>query len=850
MPPTLLVKGSLRGHPESVPVQVITGWLRRRMPEYGGKTPTQLKDRVIIAKSETGSGKSTVLPVYVFRLLRNERTPPQQEYTGRSVLCTQPRVLTAMTLASDMAAAPYYPDLVLPGTEISGREARGTVGFQTGPITNKPAKGLIYSTAGVLLAQLQAAAMEGDFSPISELYSFIIIDEAHERSLDIDRVLMLIKEYLRSGLRQGGEAAKKLPFIILASATINVERYARFFDLIETEGAAKGMPIESNYFHVVGRQHGIETRWPDVGTNDYIKSAVDAAVKIHLDFPEDPPDQRDVLIFMPGGGESKKVATALEKLRDDKKLDAGGPVAVLVIDREVVNTKGAAFVLVKAPIDTIWGTLERNELYSKERLDEMRTAGLYARRIVISTVVAETGLTIETLKYVIDAGWNRAAEMYQPYGIGGLITRPAAQSRIKQRKGRAGRQFPGVFYPLYTENVYNALPVQQMPDIVTGGIGSLLLTMILGQRFSSRGRDEFRLENIDMLDPPPTDGLLAALDQAIGLGFVSQHSEIREIAKTSIVDGEKIKGKLVGHGFGLTELGEVAVLFPRLELPAIRLLLSAPLWNVAVSDLATMVGIITVCGSRGLGELLEFTTKRRVNESKKPGDEMRKVLSDALAAGLPSAFRTSTGTMGVPPPSRAAEWARAVIQDDLIEAMCIFEGYRAQVARAVVADPKNFYDATEEWCKKHALSIMKLVEITQAREAAMEEMVVAGVNPFWGDHLRLVKTAPTETLQRIQALKRCIYDAFRLNLITQGGDARRKHYQNRFGLEVSASEPSGKMPAAVTPQFTLVGVKKRASQKADPLRWEIAAPLVSVLETDMAETAVAPNPELLDPKEK
>ena len=168
MAPTLLVPGSLQGHPATIPVDFLTQWLRMRMVEFGGDVPKQLSDRVIIAKSETGSGKSTVLPAHVFRLLRDPRTPLKQKHVGRSVLCTQPRVLTAMTLARDMSSSPHYPELTLPVGKLgpTGKaiiEDGGTVGFQTSPITHKPSRGLIYSTAGVLRAQLRSAAASGDF---------------------------------------------------------------------------------------------------------------------------------------------------------------------------------------------------------------------------------------------------------------------------------------------------------------------------------------------------------------------------------------------------------------------------------------------------------------------------------------------------------------------------------------------------------------------------------------------------------------------------------------------------------------------------------------------------------------
>jgi hypothetical protein len=110
--PTLLVPGSLKvpeGAGAIAPVDYIVNWLKTRMSEFGGHG-AELKDRVLIVKSETGSGKSTVLPVYVFRILRSEKTHRGLRYSGPNVLCTQPRILTAIDLARrQVGGSKHYP---------------------------------------------------------------------------------------------------------------------------------------------------------------------------------------------------------------------------------------------------------------------------------------------------------------------------------------------------------------------------------------------------------------------------------------------------------------------------------------------------------------------------------------------------------------------------------------------------------------------------------------------------------------------------------------------------------------------------------------------------------------------
>ena len=501
--PTLLIKGSLKVPADAgdvSPISYIVGWLKQHMPEFGGRGAT-MSDRILVVQSETGSGKSTVLPVYVFRILRSETA--RGRYVGPSVLCTQPRVLTAMDLAQrQVGGAPHYPDMKL----------GDTVGYQTGPFSEKPASGLIFATIGVLAAQLRT--MED--ADIMARYRFIIVDEAHERSREADATLLRLKNFY---VRNSGN--EKLPFLILASATINLSKYTAFF----------GVGGE-NTVHVEGRSYPIVTHWPEQGTNNYPKDSALKAIEIHEKAHSDPADKADILIFVPGNAEIEAVREILERKNTEYANNADGPppFLVLAINREAIEEKSPEYRLIS------------------EKIDNLPRVGLQrpSRRVVISTVVAETGLTIETLRYVIDAGWSRTREVYQPYGAVGLITRPAPQSRIKQRKGRVGRVFPGDFYPMYTENVYEALDPQQLPDIATGGMADILLD-IIGEQQRQKARlgkrAEFRVEDIELLGAPPADTLISALGTGISLGFVSNSARLPAV-RGSFTD--------VDRGYGLS----------------------------------------------------------------------------------------------------------------------------------------------------------------------------------------------------------------------------------------------------------------------------------------------------------
>ncbi|MDF1729427.1 MAG: hypothetical protein P1U53_16925, partial [Sulfitobacter sp.] len=531
------------------------------LPQFGGAPPDSLASRVLIVKSETGSGKSTVLPAALFRILRAGNTPLNERYRGRSVVCTQPRVLTAITLARDLDASPHYPDLKMCRPPSAGR-ARWfpTLGYTTGASSDKPRRGLVYATAGVLRAQLESM---GDTEFMS-LYAVIVVDEVHELSIDTNLLLWLLKRFLK---RNMGNA--NLPVVVLASATIDVEKFARYFDL---QGAPK------NSLYIQGRQFPIRVHWPEVGTNDFIGAAADRVLEIHRAGAGDPPDQRDILAFMPGLGEMRKLATEITKRADP----SGGPLVLLLINRDAVRKETASFRKLKGPLPE----------------------GPDARRVVISTVVAETGLTIETLKYVIEPGWSRDMETYFPQAYTGLVTRPAPKSRVKQRWGRCGRLFPGEVYPLYTKKVFDELPTQQLADVVTKPCGELLLSLA---GHCGGGLD---VAAMDLLDAPPVDALASGLEELVVLGFASPN-----VAST---DPEKTR-----H-FGLTPMGHIATRFARLPLTQVRLLLGAQVWGVATADAATLCAII----STRLPAHQYFLAAKR--NPKKAQEQARKTVRTAL----------------------------------------------------------------------------------------------------------------------------------------------------------------------------------------------------------------------------
>lgn len=776
--------------PGTAPVDYITGWLRRRMPEVSGHRGAAAADRVLVVQARTGSGKSTVLPVAVFRILRAERTPAARPYHGPSVICTQPRVLTAMTLARDVSSRPWNPDMVL------GQ----TVGFATGPASARPAAGLVYATAGVLAAQLR----RDTDAAVMAAYRFILVDEAHERSIDCDVTLMLLRDFYA---RNAGDP--RLPFLLLLSATFDPDRYAEYFGV----GPA-------NVVGVSGRAFPITDHWPDAGANDYPAEAAAVALRIHEAGAADPPARADVLVFMPGGRESAAVA---ERLRAYRPPPGGRPFLVLEINREVVASQAGDFLLL----------FER-----PERLPDVGGARP-ARRVIVSTIVAETGLTIDTLRYVVDAGWVRTTEVYPPWGARGLVTRPAARSRVEQRRGRAGRLFAGDFYPLYTENVHAALDAQQLPDIVTAGVGEHLLALVAEQqrqklRAALAGAKaapppEFRVEDVALLDPPPPEAYLAAAAAATSQGFLAARAPLPTAWPPPLRGGGPAEAPLrVARGYGLTPLGFLAAGFARTPPAGARALLAGYMWGAAASDLATAAAAV--------GTPLD----RLYARGAPPGAALRAALPaffGVRGGGAAGAAGGAPADEAVAPGDAEAAYyrARLVIADDFAEAVLLFDAFAGRLEEGPAA--------AAAWCEGVGLAFDALVELARRREDTLAEAVAAGLDPFRLSDRRLAALPLGEFTDGVRRFKRCLYDGMRETVLRY--DEAAGAYATRQGMRVRAPPLFGEAAARQAPlglaavprprwlltdQVRLAPAPRRPEDAGDPLLYVAAAGLVSVLD--------------------
>ncbi|HEY0620295.1 MAG TPA: ATP-dependent RNA helicase HrpA, partial [Kribbella sp.] len=386
---------------------------RRRLavPEltYPEELPvSQLKDdiaaairdhQVVVIAGETGSGKTTQIPKICLELGRGV-----QGMIGH----TQPRRLAARTVAERIA-------------EELGTELGETIGYAVRFTDKVSERSLVkLMTDGILLAELQR---DRDLSR----YDTLIIDEAHERSLNIDFILGYLRQLLprRPDLK-----------VIITSATIDPERFATHF----SDAAGRPAPI----VEVSGRTYPVEVRYrpindpddPSTLDRDQTQAILEAVNELAHEAPG------DVLVFLSGEREIRDTADALSE----------------------ANLRNTEIL----PLYARLSNAEQHRVFQSHGS---------SRRIVLATNVAETSLTVPGIKYVIDPGTARISRYSHRTKVQHLPIEPVSQASANQRMGRCGRTSDGICIRLYTEEHFESRPEFTDPEILRTNLASVILQM-------------------------------------------------------------------------------------------------------------------------------------------------------------------------------------------------------------------------------------------------------------------------------------------------------------------------------------------------------------------------------------
>ncbi|GLU21813.1 hypothetical protein SLE2022_379290 [Rubroshorea leprosula] len=401
---------------------------------------------VAVIIGETGSGKSTQLSQILHR----------RGYTKSGIIAvTQPRRVAAVSVSRRVAQ-----EL---GVRL-GEEVGYAIRFEDRTSEKTQIK---YLTDGVLLRESLS-------NPKLNQYSVIILDEAHERSLNTDILLGLMKRLIKirtSNLK-----------VLITSATLDGEKVSKFFS---------NCPVLT----VPGKLHPVEILYSKERPTSYIESSLKTAIDIHAREPEG-----DVLIFMTGQDDIEKLVSKLEdKVRS---LEEGSCMDAIIL-----------------PL--------HGSLPPELQVRVFSPPPPNCRRFIVATNIAETSLTVDGVVYVIDAGYVKQRQYNPATGMYSLDVVQISKVQANQRAGRAGRTRPGKCYRLYPSRVYN-------DDFIDVTVPEIQRTSLAGSVLYLKSLDlaDIDILKFDFLDPPSSESLEDAIKQLYLIDAIDENGSITSIGQT------------------------------------------------------------------------------------------------------------------------------------------------------------------------------------------------------------------------------------------------------------------------------------------------------------------------------
>lgn len=736
--PTLLVQGNLKdpkGRPAvqkkfdkyERPIDYIIERYKNAWNKAGASA------KIYVLKAQTASGKSTANVAEVFKecMLGS----PEQKL----MLVTQPKVITAINNISQITE--FNEPIIETGRNI---------GWSTGSNKNKPVEkpAILSATIGTLTQQLK----NWDDEKFISTYRFIMIDEVHERSIDIDTTLAMLKNVFERNKNN-----PDFPFIVLMSATLDPEVFLDYY----------GIP-EDNFIFVSGASNEIVEHWDIEEPVRNLAGAIkDTVHKICTDVGKDDlPEEADVLVFLPGAQEITLAYGELGKLNED----LGGDFSLLKIEGRAVREENEDYKKAFYPAGSYTERLRSGKEFKPKR------------RVILSTSVAETGLTLDNLKYALDAGFNKEIEFNPHYGINILATKPAPKSRITQRRGRVGRKFAGHFFPLYPKSLYDQFPRQQKPEIVIQDIMPAFIGLLQDQMKSLKGK-EFALEKLDMVTRIPTDFLISACNRAYKLGLISPRikndPEAFDLDFSDTDTPEKILSMLTHTkkvSYGITPIGLIMNKFGMYSMESFRMILAGFSWDVSITDLATIAAYLELSPR-------DFALSMK----KQPRWDM--IFADSKIGS----FTTY-------------DQLKLIISDDFIKGIVLYSAISQKMASG-----KTFsagVKAVRDFCEKAQIKEGGVMTFIQIREEIIEQCINAGLGIFAHEDKTLREADKKTFMTIIIKLKHCIYDGYKCNYLMHIGDGR---YAGIGAIPVNVPRTIGHEGSF--PQYVLFD---KLSSKQDP----------------------------------
>ncbi|XP_031493685.1 probable pre-mRNA-splicing factor ATP-dependent RNA helicase DEAH9 isoform X2 [Nymphaea colorata] len=431
---------------------------RKRLPVYEYRTAILYlveNHATTVIVGETGSGKTTQIPQYL--------QEAGWASDGRVIACTQPRRLAVQVVASRVAEEM--------GVKL-GEEVGYTIRFED---MSKPGVTMIkFLTDGVLLREMMD-------DPLLTKYSVIMVDEAHERSLSTDMLMGLLKKIQnrRPELR-----------LVISSATIEAKSISNFFSYRRKRHDPESQDVvpskQPAILSVEGRGYEVKVYFLQEPTSNYLHEAVSTVLSIDEKEP-----MGDILVFLTG--------------QDD--IEA----AVQLLNEECQNLGKRSSGLIILPLYAGLSRADQDMIFSPTPRGK--------RKVVISTNIAETSLTLEGVVYVVDSGFSKQ-RYYNPISdIENLVVAPISKASARQRAGRAGRVCPGKCYRLYTEEYFNK-------EMVAHGIPEMQRSNLVSCVMQLKALGIDNILGFDWLASPPPEAMIRALEVLYSLGILDDDAKL------------------------------------------------------------------------------------------------------------------------------------------------------------------------------------------------------------------------------------------------------------------------------------------------------------------------------------
>ncbi|KAH8854064.1 putative ATP-dependent RNA helicase DHX35 [Schistosoma japonicum] len=467
--------------------------------------------RVIVVTGETGSGKSTQLPQYVYEAGWLDPKSINFNPFGITMAVTQPRRVAALTLSTRVAEEKNWQ---------IGKQVGYIIRFEECWTPNFTV--ISYLTEGMMIQELLR-------DPLLTRFRVIMLDEVHERSLQTDILLGLIKKVLR-----------KRPYdlrIIISSATLEAGKFIEYFSEIgvpevETDKQIlKLTPV--SHLNVEGRQYPVSIFYSLDPVPCYLSAAKETVFRIH----ETKPLGGDILVFVTGQNEvSQLVGNIVDEYRNRKER--------FINTQQQQNSKSK----LPATYHPLRCLQLHGSLPQHEQLRVFERPTRTCRKVIVATNIAEASVTLPGISYVIDCGFSRIRAYNPVNGLEALVTIPTSQASARQRAGRAGRTRTGQAYRLYTEEAYNKLlPRFTLPESLRVDLSGALL------RLKTLGIN--RLAQFDWLDPPPASHVGQSAERLVALGALDANSghltiprgvKLAEVSTTCGLDQPSAAAALLG----------------------------------------------------------------------------------------------------------------------------------------------------------------------------------------------------------------------------------------------------------------------------------------------------------------